>query len=484
MKEKIILLALILTYLLSSNVVLSFDCNGAYPPDCQCSEWRINEQFGDHIIIPTGDPTCYYIVRYQVRDCQCGPGYTKHQIKILGLRKEGNCTNVRDKQIMTETYSFLLLIAKDLLGEPLDTFEVDIIAPSCYQWVADSIQSCGDCCRKTWTVHFDPIVKQTEVSSNSSDIPVCSGVASGCRSLCDSVDISDGVINYPAWPGMCLGQDICSDRPWRYTEYAFGVMNPSAQNLPDKDPFVVYYDWKNDESCQLYKVFRIKFIQLASIRSYPVGLILTKALKRILRDISTGAGIRVTVRLLSYSCWSNTSGGFWPQRISPCLDEYECCVIEYTLVPQCIKGPWCLFEKTSRGNGNPACTLATNCYFMCDTLVNNNLIPDDDTLPSRWGRAIAKELDEPTASEHSIVSFVNPNPVNGNLKLVVNGINTEKLDVEVYNILGLRIVQSVATKETKGVYNLALPELSNGFYNYIIKLGGNVVSFGNFVKFK
>jgi len=326
--------AILKTMLILIGIVLSFkyayavDCN-AIPGGCDnCDPWQVNERFGNTLVIPTGDPTCYFVVDFLTRTCYCD-GYIKREIKINGIRKEGsNCANVTDREVFTKIYTFLLFISRDLFGVDYPTFEVGIMTPACYRWVGNTLVDCGSgCCRKSWVVSYNG--RRVEVSSGGVENVACSGVVGGgCRNLCDSLDVLDGALYYPSWPSMCLDQDPCPTSPWQFNPYENYII-ADVQGCR----VIACYEEADCPSPSPYVKFRLKFIQLGpnggNIRD---GVFITDMVKRILKELKQNDYPNKDFFILvSYNCWTRVTGYNY-SRISPCETEDECCEIQYTVV--------------------------------------------------------------------------------------------------------------------------------------------------------
>lgn len=466
MKNKVLLI--ILTIVLSIFPIretYSFPCDSVNPPYCECNAWTTNEQWGSSIVIPTGNPTCYYTVTYNIRQCQCGSGYTKYQFKILGITKYGDCTGKTDGEIFTEIYSFILLIAKDLFEIPIDAFELDIIAPACYQWVGDELQACqgNACCHKTWLVRFNEQTKTTEIASTATLNEVC-GVTYTCPNICDSLNLSDGTLNYPAWPSNCLAQDPCPNVPWDF--------NPTwnkVYGMVGTCPFVAFYETKN---CPTGTIFRVKFIQLACSNNLPspqVGL--AKAVRRILNELP-GSG-PLDRYLLSYSCWTLITG-YDSRRIAPCLDVDECCYIYYrTNGPP---GSRSLGDQNLISSGNPDCS--DNCTYVCSTLVT---LPFGQ-LPDRWAPRIAVPEETKPIERGNFSRSVTANVVQNNLVIRFDFLASENLQISIFNILGEKVYDGTISSSNRSEFKMDITSYARGFYSFVLRLN-NQTFFGTFLKY-
>jgi hypothetical protein len=429
--------------------------------------------WGNSILVPTGDPTCYYIITYSIRKCQCGPGYEKYQFKILGVTKYGNCANKTDAQIFTEIYSFILMIAKDLFGIELNVFEIDIISPACYQWAGNTFQACNgnDCCIKTWLVRYNPDEARTEISSGGTRNEICS-VVYNCQNICDSLYLSDGTLTYPAWPSGCLQQDPCPDVPWYFNpsiNHVYGVMEP-----PQGYPFVVYYETKVCNNGDT--IFRVKFIQMGATDNFSTIRILAKAVRRILKDLPPNAPGIYNRYLLSYSCWTIIVGYDY-RRVVPCLDISECCFIRYVIEQQ-IPNYRDLQSEYLLASGNPSCS--DNCSYVCEELVSDALMPLG-RLPDRWDpRITLPDEQEPIKfnnTQGTIYTFV----VQNELVIQFSQPISENIDVSIFNILGEKVYSGLIKSSNRSEFKLNIGNLSRGFYSFEITIN-NQLYFGTFLK--
>lgn len=453
----------------------SFPCDGVNPPYCECEGWTTNDQWGSSIVIPTGDPTCYYTVEYNIRRCQCGTAYWKYQFKILGITKYGDCTGKTDGEIFTEVYSFILLIAKDLFEIPLNVFEIDIIAPACYQWVGDELQGCAGsaCCHKTWVVTYNPETKSTEIASYATQNEVC-GIVYNCPNLCDALNLSDGTLNYPAWPSNCAEQDPCPNVPWNFDpawNKVFGVMLP-----PQDAPFVAFYETK---VCNGDTLFRVKFVQMAYTNYIPTQDILAKAVRRILNEIyypGEGQNGRFNRYLLSYSCWTNIAG-YYSQRIVPCLDVDECCYIHYrtdgSAGSRSLMSP-----RELLSSGNPNCS--TNCTYVCEDLVTDRLMPLG-LLPGRQGKIPVPEETKPID--------VGSNPENITVDIVRNELlikfdypTSENVQISIFNILGEKVYDGTINGGNRSEIKVDITNYARGSYSFVLRLNEQTF-FRTFLKY-
>lgn len=467
-KVLLIILAFILS-ILSLREADSFPCDGVNPPDCECDTWTTNDQWGSSILIPTGDPTCYYIVEYNIRQCQCGPGYTKYQFKILGITKYGNCVGKTDSEIFTEIYSFILLIAKGLFEIPINVFELDIIAPACYQWVGDELQACqgNACCHKTWVVTFNEATKTTEIASAATLNEVC-GVVYNCPNICNTLNLSDGTLNYPAWPSNCTAEDPCPNVPWSFDpawDKVYGMIGTC--------PFVVFYEKK---ICSGDTLFRVKFVQMACTNNIPIQNILAKAVRRILREDPPDRQGPFNRYLLSYSCWDNIDG-YYPQRIVPCLDVDACCYIRYGM-----EGPLngrSLSSKALLSSGTPDCL--NNCTYVCDDLVSDQLMPLG-ILPGRWTPRIAAPEETKPVELGNVAGSVTANVVQNNLLIKFDSPISESLQVLIFNILGEKVYDGTISSSNRSEFKMDITNYARGFYSFVLRLN-NQTFFGTFLKY-
>jgi len=464
-------LLIILTLLLSILTVReskSVPCSSVNPPSCQCGGWTINNMWGNSILVPTGDPTCYYIITYNIRKCQCGPGYEKYQFKILGVTKYGNCQNKTDAQIFTEIYSFILMIAKDLFGIELNLFEIDIISPACYQWVGNTLQACNgnDCCIKTWLVRYNPNEARTEISSGGTQNEICSVVYS-CPNLCDSLYLSDGTLTYPAWPSGCLQQDPCPDEPWYFNpsiNYVYGILHS-----PNICNFIAFYETKFCEN--VGTIFRVKFIQFSSNYNTSTDSLLAKAVRRILNELNQNG----YVFLLSYSCWT-TIVGYDYRRLVPCLDVSECCYIRYvTNGPRGIRG---LQDKSLLSSGNPNCS--DNCSYVCEELVSDALMPLGP-LPGRWAPRITLPDEQEPIKFNNTQGTISTFVVQNELVIHFSRPISENIDISIFNILGEKVYSGLIKSSNRSEFKLNIGNLSRGFYSFVITIN-NQLYFGTFLK--
>jgi hypothetical protein len=455
MKARLKTMLILIGIVISFKYAYAVDCN-AIPGGCDnCDPWQVNERFGNTLVIPTGDPTCYFVVDFLTRTCYCD-GYIKREIKINGIRKEGsNCANVTDREVFTKIYTFLLFISRDLFGVDYPTFEVGIMTPACYQWVGNTLVDCGSgCCRKSWVVTYNG--RRVEVSSGGVENVACSGVVGGgCQNLCDSLDVLDGALYYPSWPSMCLDQDPCPTSPWQFNPYENYIIT-DVQGCR----VIAYYE---EADCPgTYKKFRLKFIKRGPGNSgIRTGVFITQVIRQILRKIKDLEILQGTTNVyyiwVDYSCWTRGN-----DRIYPCENGEDCCVINYQLDPS---GPT-LIDVSTIYNPNIVCP--TDCYYECDTLVDPNLMPRPSFLPRsisqeepQGQRIVAKriEIADLKIIDEGKTSYV----------VIKGNFNGETFTIEVYNLLGTKVLESVAVASSSGMIKFALPQIGNGVYFLILK---------------
>jgi len=450
--------AILKTMLILIGIVISFkyayavDCN-AIPGGCDnCDPWQINERFGNTLVIPTGDPTCYFVVDFLTRTCYCD-GYIKREIKINGIRKEGsNCANVTDREVFTKIYTFLLFISRDLFGVDYPTFEVGIMTPACYQWVGSTLVDCGSgCCRKSWVVTYNG--RRVEVSSGGVENVACSGaVGGGCQNLCDSLDVLDGALYYPSWPSMCLDQDPCRDSPWQFNPYENYII-ADVQGCR----VIAYYE---EADCPgLWMKFRLKFIQLGPYcGNVRMGEIITNVVKRILARISARGGNEF-FDLVTYHCWTTVTGNGYT-RISPCENSDECCLIEYDIPYPTIRSKNLVFD--------PGTTCPTNCYPECDTLVSDTTT---QLPPPRI--AFDKQDIRPIESETLSLRYEEAQDW---IEVILDGSHSEDVTLEVYNLIGAKIYRTQPNTRLTNSTHFIVPKTTQGVFILVLRKDGEILS--------
>lgn len=494
--NKIFFILAILLGMFYSQKGIAIDCNTP-DPGCECGPWRTSDDFGQYIVIPTGEPTCYYIADVQIRDCDCGT-YTSHQIRINGIEKVGDCGNVPDRQVLTETYSFLLLLAKDLFGESLNDFYVSILSPGCYRWSGDVLESCDPnlCCKIDYELYLDTLLHRWEVRSVYTYLANCSGlVGQGCRSMCDSVGVPVGLLPYPGWPISCQQTDPCPGTPWEFDPSKCKVVGKVARDVACPPPntldtscnFIAFFEWK---TCNGDTLFRLKYIQKGPCcLQIPASAYIRKAIKRILNATTddrfnySRLGYRRIRYLLSYSCWRwNILGGnYMIPIIAPCIDSLECCLVSYDFsgLGDYFNRNRTLLTTTLINSGNPACTTQSACEYMCDTLAVSTYFPPGSLLPTRWQKAIPIDEGRVTESPMGWDIQVVPNPSNRQVEFKLIGKPEGDLVIRIYNYLGVKINElSLNTgKEATKVVS----DLPSGLYTYVVLLNSERAMSGTFI---
>ncbi len=470
----------------------SFPCDGVNPPYCNCDDWTTNEQWGSSILIPTGDPTCYYIANIEIRDCNCG-NFTFHQIRINGIEKVGNCGNVSDGNVFTTTYSFLLLIAKDLFGETLNNFFVSILSPGCYRWSGALLESCDPdrCCKVDYQLNWDEQYRRWEVltvynyPSNCTDL-----VEQGCHSMCDSVEIPVGPLPYTAWPISCEQTDPCPNVPWSFDPSQYKVFGKVAPNIVCPPPpgradtlcnFVAFFEWKACPNGDI--LFRLKYIVKGPCcLEFSNSSYIVKAIKRILNACTDSSFIPCdnfsgNRKLLSYSCWTLLDNNYMIPIIAPCVDSLECCLVKYHFWGY--SGARTLDSVELINSGAPVCTTQAGCYYMCDTLADSIHFPPGSSLPGRWDRIIPFDEEGRNGNPMDWNIQVVPNPSNRQVEFKLVGKPEGEVIIRIYNYLGVE-VNELRFNDSKETTQL-VQGLPAGLYTYVVLLNSERAISGTFI---
>jgi len=250
---------------------------------------------------------------------------------------------------------------------------------------------------------------------------------------------------------MCLAQDPCPNSPWQFNPYENYVI-ADVQGCR----VIAYYE---EADCPgPYKKFRLKFIQLGpnngGIRT---GVFITSVIRHILYEIISNN--EEFYDLVTYQCWTRVTGYNYT-RISPCLTNDECCLIEYQVVDTTLLAINLVYQP------NTECPI--NCYPECDTLADPNLIP--------LGRLPRVAVDEPEPNpvkpSNLLVSF---NETKDWCEVIFEGLEPENVILEVYNLIGAKVYQSIPTKRLTNSSHFTIPKLTQGLFILVLRKNGEIL---------